>query len=130
MRQRLTCCDGAVVTAHTIVGNAGVTERRRNPRGRAVAGAAIGRGNYVVARLAGGRRAVVTTGAGAGDLVVIDAYGRRPRQRAMTGLAGICGGDMTRRFTRRRGAVVAAKARACGTAVIEMRRRPRGRGVA
>lgn len=108
VRQRFARCDRAVVAAHAISGYAGVAEGRRRPRCRAVARAAIGRGNYVIARLAGGDRTVVTAGAGAGDLGVINSHRRRPRQRAVTRVAAIGAGDMAWRLAGSRGAVVAA----------------------
>ena len=81
----------------TVTGDADMSEGRRLPRSRGVAGIAFLRGGNMRGRLAGGAHAVVTAGTRLGDASVIKP-GCRPVQRGVARLTIKAGLHMARRL--------------------------------
>ena len=100
--------DAATMVARIV--RRGVTEGSPiPPRGRCVTLIALQRGPEVIAGLAGRRLAIVTTGASAGDVAVVERCGQ-PRDRPVTGVALCRSLHVIVRLAGRRLTVVTARA--------------------
>lgn len=102
---RALATDGnAVMTKGTVIHKISVIDIRRHPRRRSMTIITLLGGNNMGGRLAAGDNVIVATGTGANHLGMIHRTCRnrypRYRPRLMTGIAGIRGINMARRFPR------------------------------
>ena len=86
--------------------------------------AAVGAGRNMANGLSGGNAAIVATGTGADDKIVIHPSHSRKTKRRMTRFALIARRDMTRRFACRTNTIVAANAALTDAAVTKADQRP------
>lgn len=121
---------GAVMAAHTVVGDVDVIEVCRDPSVRRVAVVAVVAACDMCRVLALGGHAVMTREACADDLGVVDGIGRRKRHHVVAILANVGRIEVRSILADGLHAVMAAEAIARDGGVVEVRRCPRGRYMA